>query len=107
MRILAMAVFAVMFSLLLVLVWASSLDAQSRNCAPRDAVLERLADGYGESRQSIGMGANGAVVEVFANLESGSWTITVTNPHGIACLVASGQSFENLSEALPSKGDDI
>lgn len=79
---------------------------QSRNCAPRDVVVERLADGYGESRQSIGLGAQGAVVETFASDETGSWTITVTNPSGLTCLVASGQSFETLAEALPPKGND-
>ena len=76
------------------------------NCAPRERVVERLADKYGETRQSMGLGANNAVVEVFASLESGSWTITVTSPAGITCLVASGQAFEELAEALPPKGDD-
>ncbi len=79
---------------------------QTRNCAPRDVVVERLSDGYGESRQSIGLGAQGAVVEVFASDETGTWTITVTDPNGLTCLVASGQSFETLAEALPPKGND-
>ena len=84
-----------------------SVNAQQvRNCAPRDVVVERLASGYGESRQSIGIGAQGAVVEVFASNDTGTWTITVTNPSGLTCLVASGQSFETLAEALPVKEND-
>ena len=78
----------------------------SRNCAPRDVVVERLASGYGETRQSMGLGANNAVVEVFASEETGTWTITVTLPTGLTCLVASGQSFEALAEALPAPGND-
>ena len=78
----------------------------SRNCGPREAVVDRLADGYGETRQSMGLGANNAVVEVFASDETGTWTITVTTPNGMTCLVASGQSFEALAEALPAKGND-
>lgn len=74
------------------------------SCAPRDRVLERLATGYGETRQSIGLGANNAVVEVFASDESGSWTITVTLPSGLTCLVASGVAFEALEEDLPPAG---
>lgn len=77
-----------------------------RNCAPRQAVVTRLADGYGETRQSMGLGGNNAVVEIFASDETGSWTITVTNTEGITCLVASGQGFEELAEALPAKGSD-
>ena len=42
-------------------------------------VVKRLAEKYGESRQSIGMGQQGMVMETFASGETGSWTITVTN----------------------------
>ena len=79
---------------------------QTRNCASRDAVIERLANSYGETRQSIGLGSQGAVVETFASDDTGSWTITVTMPNGMTCLVASGQSFEELAGALPPKGND-
>jgi hypothetical protein len=68
-------------------------------------VLERLAEGYGETRQSIGRGAQGAVVEVFASDETGTWTITVTMPTGMTCLIASGHSFESIAETLPPDGD--
>ncbi len=67
---------------------------QNSNCAMRDIVVERLASAYGESRQSIGLAPNNSVVEVFASLETGTWTITVTTPSGLTCLVASGQAFE-------------
>lgn len=87
-----------------VLLSASTASAQA-NCAPRDAVLDRLAEDYGETRQSVGLGANNAVVEMFANIDSGSWTITVTMVNGLTCLVASGQAFEVVSEDLPPAGD--
>ena len=80
--------------------------AQSQNCAPRDMVVKRLAEKYGESRQSIGMGQQGMVMETFASNETGSWTITVTTPNGMTCLVASGQSYEVLAEALPVMDKD-
>jgi hypothetical protein len=86
---------------------ASQVSAQvNRNCAPRQTVLESLANKYGETRQSIGLGANNAVVEMFASIVTGTWTITVTTPEGLTCLVASGQSFETLAEALPAQGND-
>jgi hypothetical protein len=76
--------------------------AQSTNCGAHDVVVARLATGYGESRQSIALGANNTVVETFASAETGSWTITVTTPDGPTCLVASGQSYQYLAEALPN-----
>lgn len=78
----------------------------SQNCAPRERVLERLAQSYGETRQSVGLGANNAMVEVYASQDSGTWTIIVTTAEGLTCLVASGQAFETLAEALPAKGND-
>ena len=90
-----------------ILLGAASLAhaQQLQHCAPRDQVVERLADKYGETRQSMGLGSNNAVMEVFASADSGSWTITVTMTNGITCLVASGQAFEELAEMLPPKGD--
>lgn len=86
---------------------ATQLPAQGRNnCAPRDVVLDRLAQSYGETRQSIGLGGNNVVVEVFASSETGSWTITATMPDGVTCLMASGQAFETLAEALPANEKD-
>lgn len=78
---------------------------QARACGQRDRVLAKLAENYGESRQAIGLGANNAVVETFANKETGTWTITVTMPTGMTCLVASGQSYEALAEELAPAGE--
>lgn len=81
---------------------------QQRNCADRARVIERLASSYGETRQSIGLGANNAVIEVFASAESGTWTITVTTPQGQTCLVASGQAFENVADStLTPSGEKV
>jgi hypothetical protein len=88
------------------LMTAAPVAAQGRNCAPREVVIARLAEKYGESRQAIGMGQQGMVMETFASAESGSWTITVTMPTGMTCLMASGQSFEALAEAVPSVDND-
>ncbi|MGR3662233.1 MAG: hypothetical protein ACU0CA_13775 [Paracoccaceae bacterium] len=78
----------------------------NRSCGPRERVITRLATTYGETRQSIGLGQNNAVVEVFASIESGTWTITVTLPTGVTCLVASGLGYETLAEAPTAPGND-
>ncbi|MEX0281588.1 MAG: hypothetical protein AB3N13_10435 [Arenibacterium sp.] len=78
----------------------------NRNCGPRDSVLTHLSNGYGETRRSIGLDARGGLLEIFASDESGSWTVTLTSPAGVTCLIASGQSFETLGAALAAKGDD-
>ncbi len=76
--------------------------AQGQNCHTHETVVSRLAERYGETRQSIGLAANNTIVEVFASHETGTWTITVTAPGGPTCLVASGHEFQAIAEALPS-----
>jgi hypothetical protein len=78
----------------------------SQTCAPRHVVIERLATTYGETRRSMGLAANNAVIEVYASDDSGSWTITVTLASGLTCLIASGQAYEAMTDAiqLPDKG---
>lgn len=86
----------------LVVIYAIPAQAQPQ-CAPRPAVLKHLAENYGEARQSIGVtGEN--VMETFANTETGSWTIAVTLPNGLTCLVVAGEGFEALDEALEPAG---
>ncbi|MGR3495687.1 hypothetical protein [Citreimonas sp.] len=82
-------------------------ETPARNCAPRDTVIERLAAKYGETRKSIGLGNNNAVMEVFASAATGTWTITITTTAGMTCLVASGQAFEEMADILPPQGDEV
>lgn len=95
---------AVMAVLSAIALTSAPAQAQSGACAPRDMVVQRLADAYGETRQSMGLGANNMVVEVFASEMSGSWTITVTGSDGISCLMASGQAYEATTETEPKPG---
>lgn len=82
--------------------------AQQSNCGPRDFMVKALAEKYSESRQSIGLMDNGFMVEMYASEISGTWTILVTRPTGVACLVASGQSYEAVEEEIEeSPGMDL
>jgi hypothetical protein len=73
-------------------------------CGPRDRVVALLADRYAETRRAMGLAGPNLVMEVYASEASRSWTITVTSPDGVTCLIASGQGFEALVEALPAQG---
>ena len=93
--------------LIIMVAAAQQVFARPGTCAPRPDVIERLAATYGETRKGIGIARQGAVMEIYASDETGSWTIIVTLPDGMACLVAAGQSYEALADALPPKGDKI
>ncbi len=79
---------------------AGPVHAGTPVCAERLTIVDRLADQYGETRQAIGLASASQIVEIFASDETGSWTITVTRPDGMTCLIAAGQHFEELDEEL-------
>ena len=86
-------ILAVLFS---IVATSASSQQTSQQCAPRVKVIERLADKYGEHRQSIGLTSNNSVIEIFVNTQTGTWTITMTTHDGVSCLVADGEHYEQL-----------
>ncbi|WP_370227535.1 hypothetical protein [Cognatishimia sp.] len=85
------------------------MPAQAQSTAPcgeRDQVITRLAEKFGEQVQAQGLDNNNGMVEVFANTDSGSWTITITSATGLTCLMASGNSFVDSSVARLAPKDD-
>ena len=89
----------------LILMTSPAFAQQQPQCGARAAVVKTLGEKYAETRRSIGISANNLVMEVYAAEDSGTWTITVTTPQGLTCLVASGQGYEAVVEELPAKGD--
>jgi hypothetical protein len=80
---------------------APAAFAQTGNCSDHETMVRHLAEGWGESRQSIALDAANAVVEIYASAETGTWTLVVTEPGGPSCMIASGHAFEMLAEPLP------
>ena len=76
----------------------------SSQCAPRADVLQALGSKYGEARRAIGIAGQTNVMELFANPETGTWTITATAPNGSMCLLASGSNLEFVTDPAPAKG---
>jgi hypothetical protein len=55
---------------------------------------------YAEAPNAVGVQANGHIVEVFASTDGTSWTIVVTRPDGVSCIVAVGQNWETLPNPI-------
>jgi hypothetical protein len=84
---------------------ATPAFSQSAGCGSHATVSEHLAEGYGESRQSVALGTDNTLVETWANPETGTWTITVTEAGGPTCLVASGHAFEHVADPLAARDE--
>ena len=80
--------------------------AKASACQLRADAIDVLT-AHGEQRQSYGLTRAGGLVEVFANLDTGSWTVTITSASGITCAVAAGHHFDHERHAPALLGDAL
>ena len=73
------------------------------SCAAHEQVVARLGQAYGETMRSVGLSANGLIVETFAS-EAGTWTIILTDPSGRSCLAAAGDAWQDVPPRKPGEG---
>ena len=68
-------------------------QAARTSCGDRAAVLDRLAARYAEAPVNMGLTSTGAVLEILAS-DQGTWTVLVTTPQGVTCMMAAGEHWE-------------
>lgn len=86
---------------------AAAPAAANPNCGQREAVIEKLTTKFKEQltvgglqrRQSVQ-----AVMEIWASEETGTFTVLVTNPQGVSCIVAAGTDFFEAERTPVVKG---
>ncbi len=64
-------------------------------CDIRHRVLAQLENKYSEKPVAIGIANNGSVVELLTTREGNTWTIVITLPNGMTCLVVAGEDWES------------
>lgn len=75
-----------------------------QTCARRAAVLEQLAERYGERLVAQGITIQGVLIEILAAPNGKTFTIIVTLANGVSCLVAVGEHWE--TGLQQPEGDD-
>lgn len=78
------------------LVGAAPATAQNNAnaCAKRADLLNHLSTKFKEGRIAMGVADNGNLLEVFTAKDGSTWTVAMTLPNGITCLMATGQNWE-------------
>ena len=77
----------------LLLAVTTAANAQNPPCGPRDALATALERGFGEQRLSHGVLDSGALLELWTAQDGSTWTLLTVRPDGIACVVATGNSW--------------
>lgn len=70
--------------------------AQSQ-CGSTDQVAQLLAANFGEVVQGLGLDASGNMMMVWANVATGTWTITASTPAGMTCVIGAGEYYQEIN----------
>jgi hypothetical protein len=68
--------------------------ANAMTCGPRTTVVKKLANHYKEKQAAIGLAADGRLIEVWVNPKSRGFTVMLTTPLMVSCIVATGKAME-------------
>lgn len=75
----------------------------SQVCMERDQIVKTFGKKYSEQPSSIGIEENGGIVEVLSS-PSGKFTIIVTQPDGMSCILTIGEDWEAIPHRTPPIG---
>ena len=73
------------------------------NCELRETVIQKLSTKYSEKLAVGGLQkvqGTQALIEIWASVETGTFTVLLTNPNGVSCIVAAGTDY---FEAIPKE----
>lgn len=74
-------------------------------CGKRVEIIKALAKKYKEAPKFIAIAGQTNLVEIFIS-KAGTWTILMTTPQGQTCIVAAGDSWEQLPPVTIIEGPD-
>ena len=80
---------------------AAAAEPDQPQCDRRDVVLEILQQKYKEQPVALGVTHNGGLVEVLTTGNGNTWSIIVTTPQGLSCLVSAGEGWRTMPDVSP------
>jgi hypothetical protein len=74
-------------------------------CMLTEELPSFLKEQFEEMPMARGVSEDGVLVTMFAATASSTWTITLTDPSGVSCILVAGTGFELTPEALARQSD--
>ncbi len=92
----AIRIFAVIaFAFALLLHTPVTVKAQPV-CMPHDEFRVELHTNFSETPVAIAIANNGALIELYAKRDKSSWTLVMTRPSGLSCVLVAGEELNEL-----------
>jgi len=67
----------------------------ARLCLPHGDIAKLLNARFSEARVAAGVASGGGLVEIFSTTDGATWTIVVTSPQGMSCVVSAGEGWHS------------
>src|SRR5262245_48031536 len=64
-------------------------------CGPHTDVIKALGDKFHETQAATALTSAGTLLEVLTARDGSTWTIIVSRPDGLSCIVAAGQNWQD------------
>lgn len=71
-------------------------DEESVGCHAPQEIARLLSADFSEKPVAYGLQQDGTLMQIFASKTGETWTVVLTTPTGLSCIVAEGIRWENL-----------
>lgn len=73
---------------------AAQAQAPPTGCHQPKEIAKLLSSDFAERPVAYGVQMNGTLMQVFASDDGATWTVVLTHPTGVSCIVADGVLWE-------------
>lgn len=70
-------------------------DQTQSACGPHSDVVKALGSKFHETQSATALTSAGTLLEVLTANDGATWTIIVSRPDGISCVVAAGENWQD------------
>jgi len=81
---------------------AAASAAEVPPCGQRAQLIQAMKQMFDERPKATGLISTNELFELFVS-PTGTWTVLVTNPHGISCIAAAGENWDQKPGELASR----
>ncbi len=75
--------------------WAGVKPASAQSvCMTHAEMTNQLEGRFSESQFAIGLASNGQLLEGFSTGDGSTWTIVITKPDGVSCVLTTGEAWD-------------
>lgn len=74
---------------------AQAADQQPTACGPHADVVKALGSKFHEQQSATALTSAGTLLEVLTANDGATWTIIVSRPDGLSCVVAAGEDWQD------------